>query len=197
MTSISQQPTSHNPPHCKLTHFYLFNPPTKPHPSDPNERAHFWIPDSELTTTSELLDTPVSERMYIDQGEVVRVRVESDEFCDDEPGPPKVTEGVQMKREPKRPPYIVCVSELHLSLLYNYLTLLFGSIFISARLQSKVWDPWRGGMARRRLWRGMRWMKDSAYHISDIYKNESVTHILASCIFLLSGGSFDQLGKLE
>jgi DNA-directed RNA polymerase III subunit RPC8 len=48
--------------------------------------------------------------MYIDQGEVVRVRVESDEFCDDEPGPPKVTEGVQMKRELKRPPYIVCVS---------------------------------------------------------------------------------------
>ncbi|KAF8959611.1 polymerase III polypeptide H [Flammula alnicola] len=77
---------------------------------DPNERAHFWIPDSELTTTTELLDTPVAERMYIDQGEVVRIRVESDEFCDDEPGPPKATEGVQVKREPKRPPYVVCCS---------------------------------------------------------------------------------------
>ena len=109
-TSTSQPLTSHNPPHCKLTRSYLFNPLDKPHPSDPNERAHFWIPDSELTSTSELLDTPVSDRMYIDQGEVVRVRVESDEFCDDEPGPPKVTEGVQMKRELKRPPYIVCVS---------------------------------------------------------------------------------------
>jgi len=68
--------------------------------------------------------------MYIDQGEVVRVRVESDEFCDDEPGPPKVTEGVQMKREPKRPPYIVCVSELHLSLLYHFLTLFLGRFFL-------------------------------------------------------------------
>jgi hypothetical protein len=63
--------------------------------------------------------------MYIDQGEVVRVRVESDEFCDDEPGPPKVTEGVQMKRELKRPPYIVCVSGVYLSLLYDYLNLLY------------------------------------------------------------------------
>jgi len=93
--------------------------------------------------------------MYIDQGEVVRVRVESDEFCDDEPGPPKVTEGVQMKREPKRPPYIVCVSEeLPLFVFTSKL------LFISALLQSKVWDPWRGGMAHRRSWRGMRWTKD-------------------------------------
>jgi len=93
--------------------------------------------------------------MYIDQGEVVRVRVESDEFCDDEPGPPKVTEGVQMKREPKRPPYIVCVSGM--VPLFVFASKL---LFISALLQSKVWDRLRGGMARRRSWRGMRWMKD-------------------------------------
>lgn len=48
--------------------------------------------------------------MYIDQGEIVRVRVEADEFCDDEPGPPRVTEGVVAKREMKRAPYVVCVS---------------------------------------------------------------------------------------
>lgn len=77
--------------------------------SDPNERCHFWIPDSTLTTSTELLDTPVAERMYIERDEVVRVRVESDEFYDDEPGPPKLTEGVQVKKEPKRAPYTVCV----------------------------------------------------------------------------------------
>ncbi|KAF9554439.1 hypothetical protein CPC08DRAFT_174932 [Agrocybe pediades] len=83
-----------------------------PQPSafDPNERAHFWLPDSDLKTSTELLDTPVSERMYIDQGEIVRVRVESDEFYDDEPGPPKASEGVITKHEPKRPPYVVCCS---------------------------------------------------------------------------------------
>jgi DNA-directed RNA polymerase III subunit RPC8 len=47
--------------------------------------------------------------MYIDQGEVVRVRVEADDFFDDEPGPPKMLEGVQVKREPKRAPYNVIV----------------------------------------------------------------------------------------
>ena len=80
--------------------------------SDPNERCHFWIPESTLTSSTEMLDTPVTERMYIERDEVIRVRVESDEFYDDEPGPPKVTEGVQAKRESKRSPYTVCVSYL-------------------------------------------------------------------------------------
>ncbi|PBK94801.1 polymerase III polypeptide H [Armillaria gallica] len=82
-----------------------------PQPSafDPNERAFFWVPESELTTSTELLDTDVASRMYIDAGEVVRVRVEADEFHDDEPGPPKMAEGVQVKQEPKRAPYqIIC-----------------------------------------------------------------------------------------
>ncbi|KAJ8094275.1 DNA-directed RNA polymerase III complex subunit Rpc25 [Marasmius tenuissimus] len=76
---------------------------------DPNERSFFWLPDSDLTTTHEMLDTPVAERMYIDQGEVIRVRVESDEFYDDEPGPPKAQDGVPVDIQRRRAPFsIVC-----------------------------------------------------------------------------------------
>ncbi|GLB41509.1 putative RNA polymerase III subunit Rpc25 [Lyophyllum shimeji] len=81
----------------------------QPNAFDPNERAHFWLPDSELTSTTEMLDTPLAERMYIDQGEVVRVRVEGDDFFDEEPGPPKMAEGVAVHREAKRAPYnVIC-----------------------------------------------------------------------------------------
>lgn len=80
--------------------------------SDPNERAHFWLPESESKTSHELLESPTADRMYIDQGEIVRVRVEVDEFYDDEPGPPKAAEGVVIKREPRRAPYTVIVSFL-------------------------------------------------------------------------------------
>jgi DNA-directed RNA polymerase III subunit RPC8 len=52
--------------------------------------------------------------MYIDTGEIVRVRVESDDFFDDEPGPPKATEGVMLtKTERRRPPYTITVSSKH------------------------------------------------------------------------------------
>ncbi|KAJ7634181.1 RNA polymerase Rpb7 [Mycena polygramma] len=44
--------------------------------SDPNERAHFWLPESQLKP-HELLDSPTVERMWIDKGEVVRVRCRS------------------------------------------------------------------------------------------------------------------------
>lgn len=47
--------------------------------------------------------------MYIDQGEVLRVRVEAEDFYDDEPGPPKMAEGVQVVRDPKRAPYNIIV----------------------------------------------------------------------------------------
>ncbi|KAH8116342.1 RNA polymerase III subunit Rpc25-domain-containing protein [Phellopilus nigrolimitatus] len=86
---------------------------------DPNERAHFWLPTYEppasdpehVPTQHELLDSPTAERMYIDAGEVVRVRVETDEFYDDEPGPPKAAEGVMAaKAERRRPPYSITVS---------------------------------------------------------------------------------------
>lgn len=50
--------------------------------------------------------------MYIDPGEILRVRVEADEFYDDEPGPPKANEGVQQaKTEARRAPYTITVSQ--------------------------------------------------------------------------------------
>ena len=51
--------------------------------------------------------------MFIDPGEILRVRVEADEYYDDEPGPPKATEGVQQaKTEARRAPYTITVSKL-------------------------------------------------------------------------------------
>lgn len=91
------------------------------HASDPNERAHFWLPSYEppednpdyVPTQHELLDSPISERMYIDASEIVRVRIESDEFHDDEPGPPKAAEGVMLaKAERRRPPYSIVVNNI-------------------------------------------------------------------------------------
>ena len=35
-------------------------------PSDPKERAHFWLPGSEATSSHELLDSPLADRMYVD-----------------------------------------------------------------------------------------------------------------------------------
>ncbi len=78
--------------------------------SDSKERAHFWLPGSEATSSHELLDSALTDRMYIDTGDVVRVRVESDEFHDDEPGPPKAHEGVQQVQENRRSPYTITVS---------------------------------------------------------------------------------------
>lgn len=79
--------------------------------SDPNERAHFWLPGAETQSAHEMLDSALTDRMYIDTGEIVRVRVETDEFNDDEPGPPKATDGVQQARdESRRPPYTITVS---------------------------------------------------------------------------------------
>ncbi|KAI9067924.1 polymerase III polypeptide H [Trametes sanguinea] len=77
---------------------------------DSKERAHFWLPGAESTSAHELLDSPLTDRMYIDAGDVVRVRVESDEFHDDEPGPPKAHEGVQQVQENRRPPYTITCS---------------------------------------------------------------------------------------
>ena len=57
-----------------------------------------------------MLDTPLTSRMYIDRNELVRVRVESDEFFDDEPGPPKATDGVVVQRELRRSPFQITVS---------------------------------------------------------------------------------------
>lgn len=47
--------------------------------------------------------------MYIERNEAVRIRVESDEFFDDEPGPPKAAEGVLVQKPLRRSPYQVTV----------------------------------------------------------------------------------------
>ncbi|KAJ7156854.1 polymerase III polypeptide H [Mycena crocata] len=81
-----------------------------PNAFDSNERAHFWMSGFE-GKQSEMLDTPTADRMWIDKGEVVRVRVESDEFYDDEPGPIKMADGVQVVKEvPSRAPFTVTCS---------------------------------------------------------------------------------------
>lgn len=59
-----------------------------------------------------MLDTPVSSRMYIYRNELVRVRVETDHFFDDEPGPPKAADGVIVQRELRRSPFQITVSWL-------------------------------------------------------------------------------------
>lgn len=104
-----------------FTHAYL---------SDPNERAHFWFASYEppadnpehLPTKHELLDSPIAQRMYIDAGETVRVRVELDEFYDDEPGPPKAGEGGVMPKDgrmdKRRAPYTITVRLTHYSTLH-------------------------------------------------------------------------------
>ncbi|KAG8898948.1 DNA-directed RNA polymerase III subunit rpc25 [Tulasnella sp. 403] len=83
-----------------------------PHAFDPNEKTHFWLanpPEGELSET-ELLDSDVNDRLYIDKGEVVRIRVEYDEFHDDEPGAPKATDGVYTPSVQKRSPYEITAS---------------------------------------------------------------------------------------
>jgi len=87
---------------------------------DAEEQHFFWNPNVEGMSSLELLDTPVSERNYIETGEHVRVRVESDEFHDDEPGPPKMmSDGVMSTRDGKRAPYtVICsIAEQGLGLL--------------------------------------------------------------------------------
>jgi hypothetical protein len=61
---------------------------------------------------SRTTDSPEAERLYINQIEIVRVRVVRDEFCDDEPGPPKATEGVpiRVQGQARRLLYTVTVS---------------------------------------------------------------------------------------
>jgi RNA polymerase III subunit Rpc25 len=117
--------------------------------SDPNERAYFWLPGSEATSTHELLDSPVADRLYIDQGEIVRVRVERDEFCDDEPGPPKATEGVLISGEARRLPYMVTVS-LRWPPNCATLKVLVYVLRFSALSPSRALGQWRGGRRRRR-----------------------------------------------
>ncbi|KAF8605847.1 hypothetical protein BDV93DRAFT_489885 [Ceratobasidium sp. AG-I] len=61
---------------------------------DANEQAFFWLPPNhwpsdEPPSTIQLLDTDVTTRLYLDRSESIRIRVERDEFYDNEPGPRK------------------------------------------------------------------------------------------------------------
>ncbi|CAE6521565.1 unnamed protein product [Rhizoctonia solani] len=80
---------------------------------DHNEQAFFWLPPhhwasgqgfvhhnhlfrltqayatDEPPSTTQLLDTDITTRLYLDRNEVIRLRVERDEFYDNEPGPRK------------------------------------------------------------------------------------------------------------
>jgi hypothetical protein len=47
--------------------------------------------------------------MYIDQNEIVRVRIEVDEFYDHEPGPPKAADGVRVEQSGSKAPYTITV----------------------------------------------------------------------------------------
>ncbi|KAH8830248.1 hypothetical protein DL96DRAFT_1668176 [Flagelloscypha sp. PMI_526] len=87
-----------------------------PSPStfDSKERAYFWVIDFQNTensqeppTTHMLLDTPLVDRMYIDVGELVRIRVEADDFFDFEPGPPKGGAEASADAGTRRAPYTV------------------------------------------------------------------------------------------
>ena len=57
----------------------------------------------------DLLDTPTSDRWYIDRDQQVRVRVEADEFYENEPGPMKIVDGILQQGAVKRPPYTLIV----------------------------------------------------------------------------------------
>jgi RNA polymerase III subunit Rpc25 len=116
--------------------------------SDPNEQAYFWLPESELTSTAEMLDTPLTSRMYIDRNEVVRVRVESDEFFDDEPGPPKAADGVIVQRELRRSPFqiTVCHFTVTLHILLHIFTI---CLSYSAPSLNRVWAQFRGGTVQQ------------------------------------------------
>ncbi|KAH9913452.1 uncharacterized protein BXZ73DRAFT_106927 [Epithele typhae] len=70
---------------------------------DPSERAHFWLPGSEVTSSHELFASPLAEWMYIEAAGVLRVRVEADEFHDDELGPPKTRERLVKCAVPRIP----------------------------------------------------------------------------------------------
>ncbi|KAG8878043.1 DNA-directed RNA polymerase III subunit rpc25 [Tulasnella sp. 331] len=83
-----------------------------PHAYDPNEKTHFWLAseaEAEPTET-EMLDSELTDRLYLDRGEIVRVRIEDDEFHDDEPGPPKAVDGVYTRAKARRPPYEITAS---------------------------------------------------------------------------------------
>ncbi|KAF9004642.1 polymerase III polypeptide H [Cyathus striatus] len=88
---------------------------------DSKERAWFWAPDFSLPRSPHpprlqeaMLKIPAEERMYVDAGEAVRVRVEAEEWCDDDPGPSAGAAGQSVaggeEKRVKRAPYSILCS---------------------------------------------------------------------------------------
>ncbi|KAH7105966.1 RNA polymerase III subunit Rpc25-domain-containing protein, partial [Auriculariales sp. MPI-PUGE-AT-0066] len=82
-----------------------------PYPSefDPDQQKYFWVPSQAENDTLDwenLLDSPLGERQYIDPRDVVRVRVEADEFREAQPEPPKA--GDTPTRERMAPYVVTC-----------------------------------------------------------------------------------------
>lgn len=69
----------------------------------------------EPPSTTQLLDTDVTTRLYLDRNEAIRIRVERDEFYDNEPGPRKAEAGHEERVEDevdRKAPYSITVSKL-------------------------------------------------------------------------------------
>ncbi|RSH92275.1 DNA-directed RNA polymerase III subunit rpc25 [Saitozyma podzolica] len=76
----------------------IYIPPTLLPPNsayDPSQKGWFWYSDDEdrILTPSELLNTVVASRLYIDKGEPIRFRVDSVEWQDIRPEPPSSNTG--------------------------------------------------------------------------------------------------------
>lgn len=69
--------------------------------SDENERRFFWYPgeDERKLDETELQNTLKAERFYYDTGEVIRFRVDSIEWNEHEPGPPKAPDSEEVEEK--------------------------------------------------------------------------------------------------
>ncbi|KAG8685057.1 DNA-directed RNA polymerase III subunit rpc25 [Ceratobasidium sp. 394] len=85
---------------------------------DLNEQAFFWLPPNHWPTdeppsATHLLDTDITTRLYLDRSEIVRIRVERDEFYDNEPGPKKAESGLEERIDDdtdRKAPYTITAS---------------------------------------------------------------------------------------
>lgn len=83
--------------------------PYSNHTSDSRERAFFWLPnETEPQQWPDPMESPLSERQHMYQNDVMRVRVMTDKFWDDEPGPPKANDGAP-DAENRRAPFVITV----------------------------------------------------------------------------------------
>ncbi|KAG9128139.1 DNA-directed RNA polymerase III subunit rpc25 [Ceratobasidium sp. 392] len=67
----------------------------------------------EAPSAAQLLDTDITTRLYLDRNETVRIRVERDEFYDNEPGPRKAEPGLEERVDDdvdRKAPYTITAS---------------------------------------------------------------------------------------